>query len=144
MQFSTVPVPASAGAADRADSAVTLPTQLFWRAPKVFGKLLHSSHIAADRSNQKHCETGYRPASQCCPDFTSVDGNASIKQVATVVVPIVERDAEQSWGRQRAVGSHHRERYRVPIIGPGPGEGHGLRNLVKGRGRDLRRLKVDA
>ena len=83
-------------------------------------------------------------ASQCCPDFPLVDSNASIKQVATVVVPIVERDAKQSWRRQRAVSSDDRERYRVPIVGPSPGEGHGVRNLVKGRGRDLRRLKVDA
>jgi hypothetical protein len=42
--------------------------------------------------NQKNCETGYKPASQCCPDFRLVDGNASIQQGTAVVVPIVERD----------------------------------------------------
>jgi hypothetical protein len=72
------------------------------------------------------------PASQWCPDFPLVDSNASVKQVATVAVPIAERDAKQSGRRrQRAVGSNDRERYRVPIVVPSPGGGHGVRNLVK-------------
>jgi len=94
--------------------------------------------------SQKNCETGYRPASQCCLDFPLVDSNASIQQVAAVAVAIGERDAKQSWRGQRAVGSYDRECYRAPIVGPSPGEGHGVRNLVKGRGRDLGRLKVYA
>ena len=36
------------------------------------------------------------PASQWCPDFPLVDGNASIQQIATVAVPIAERDAKES------------------------------------------------
>src|SRR2546422_5281765 len=92
---------------------------------------------------QKECETGYNPAPQCCPDFPLVDSNASVEQVAAVGVPIAERDAKHSRSDQGAVGSDDRERYRVPIVGSRPGEGHGVRNLVKGCGRDLRRLKVD-
>src|SRR6266852_8716392 len=95
-------------------------------------------------SKSKNCETEYKPASQCCADFPLVDGNASIQQVAAVVVTIVERDAKQSWRGQRAVGSYDREGYRVPIVGPSASKGYGVRNLVKGCGRDLRRLKVDA
>src|SRR6266404_7539311 len=85
--------------------------------------------------SQKKCETGSKPASQCCRDFPLVDRNASIQQVAAVAVAIVERDAKQSWRGQRAVGSYDREGYRAPIVGPSASKGHGVRNLVKGCGR---------
>src|SRR5258708_33546150 len=32
----------------------------------------------------------------------------------------------------------------MPIVGASAGEGHSVRNLVESRGRDLRRLKIDA
>lgn len=104
----------------------------------------HNRGLGEEAAASKKTARPDMPASPCCPDFRLVDSNASIKQFATVAVPIVERDAKQSWRRQRAVGSDDGERHRVPIVGSSPGEGHGVRNLVKGRGRDLRRLKVDA
>src|ERR1700688_1308419 len=76
--------------------------------------------------------------------FYLVNGNAAIQQAAAVAVAIVQRDAEQAGRRQRAIGSDDGERYRIPVVGPSASEGHGVRHRVKGRGRDLRRLEVDA
>ena len=95
----------------------------------------------AELRSSTNCETDYtRPRSF----LGLVNGNAAIKKAAAVVVTVVERDAEQRWRRQRTVRSHNREHDRPAVVGPRPGEGHGMRNRIKGGGCDLRGLEVNA
>src|SRR5439155_2193156 len=51
---------------------------------------------------RKQQRRGLKSAPQRCPDFALVDGNAPVQQVAAVVVPVGEGNAEEPWGRQRA------------------------------------------
>src|SRR5205814_4709310 len=73
-----------------------------------------------------------------------VNGNAAVEQVAAVAVSIAQRDAEQSRGHQRAIGSDNGECYRPAVIGTRAGQGDGVSDLVK-RGRwYLRGLEIHA
>ena len=80
--------------------------------------LKNGSGLAAFSESKKTARPHISRPRSAVQDFPLVDSNASIQQVAAVVVAIVERDAKQSWRRQRAVGSDDRERYRAPIVGP--------------------------
>src|SRR6266568_231082 len=86
----------------------------------------------------------------CCravasdPDFPLVDSNASVKQVAAVVVSVAEGNTEQPRSRQGAVGSDDGKRYAQAIVGPRSDKGNGVRNFVKSRRSDLCGLKVNA
>src|SRR2546425_5806607 len=66
-------------------------------------------------------------------DFPLVDSNASVKQVAAVVVSVAEGNTEQPRSRRGAVGSEDGKRYGQAIVGPRSDKGNGMRNFVKSR-----------